>query len=162
MGGMPGFFGTKASFLSDVSLVLETFIVAGIMYGWYLGRKHKSSNHHWLMLVTVIVDVAFLIIYMFHQAVDPKVLFPVHNAFYSYVYLPTVLVHSFISSVAFIMGIILTVQGIRHHVKNTKPGTYVLTPEYRPKHGKSGVWTAWAYLLSALSGIAVYYMLYMM
>ncbi len=159
---MPGFLGTKASYLSDVSLILETFIVAGIMFGWYLGWKHRSWKHHWLMLVTVIVDVAFLIIYMFHQAVDPKVLFPVHNTFYRVVYLPTVLVHSFISSVAFILGIWLTVQGIRYHVKDTKPRTYVLAQDYRLRHGRMGVWTAWSYLISALTGIAVYYMLYMM
>lgn len=163
MGGiMQGFFGTKASFLSDVSLILETVIVGGIMYGWYLGRKHRSSNHHWLMLVMVIVDVAFLAVYMVHQVIDPKVLFPVHNAFYSYVYLPTVLVHSFISSVAFILGIVLSIKGIRHHVKDTKPGTYVLTKEYRPRHARMGRWTAWSYLISALTGIAVYYMLYIM
>lgn len=158
---MSGFFGTKASLLSDISLVLETFIVAGIMWGWWLGAKHKSWKHHWLMLITVVVDVAFLIVYMFHQAVDPKVLFPVHNAFYKFVYLPTVLVHSLISSVAFVLGIVLTIQGIRHHVKS-KPGVYVLTPDYRGRHGRMGVWTAWSYLISALTGIAVYYMLYMM
>lgn len=159
---MTGFFGTKASLLSDISLVLETFIVAGIMWGWWLGTKHKSFKHHWLMLVTVIVDVAFLVVYMIHQAVDPKVLFPSHDTFYKVVYLPTVLVHSFISSVAFILGIWLAVQGIRHHVKDSRPGVYVLTREYRPRHGRMGVWTAWSYLISALTGIAVYYMLYMM
>jgi uncharacterized membrane protein YozB (DUF420 family) len=159
---MHGFLGTKASLLSDSTLILETIIVAGIMFGWYLGKKHRSLNHHWLMLVMVVTDVAFLILYMVHQAVDPKVLFPVHNAFYRMVYLPTVIVHSFISSAAFILGIWLAVQGIRHHVKGTKQGTYVLKPDYRPRHARMGVWSAWAYLISALSGMGVYYMLYMM
>lgn len=156
-----GFFGTKASFLSDVSLILETIIVAGIMYGWYLGKKHRSGNHHWLMLVMVVVDLAFLAIYMVHRLVDPAAtLAP--GTFYQYVYMPTVLVHSFISSIAFIMGLVLSVRGIRHHVKSAKAGTYVMDAEHQKKHRRQGVWTAWAYLISALTGIAVYYMLYMM
>ena len=53
---MHGFLGTKASLMSDVSLILETVIVAGIMVGWYLGRKHRSLQHHWLLLVTVATD----------------------------------------------------------------------------------------------------------
>jgi putative membrane protein len=159
---MHGFLGTKASMLSDVSLILETVIVVGIMYAWYLGKKHKSLNHHWLMLVMVLVDVGFLIVYMIHHAVDPKVLFPSHDAVYKYVYLPLVIVHSFISSAAFILGLILSINGIRRRNKDAKASVYAFVSGYRPKHARLGVWAAWSYLISAITGIAVYYMLYMM
>jgi uncharacterized membrane protein YozB (DUF420 family) len=158
---MTGFFGTKASLLSDISLILETIIVAGIMYAWWLGKKHKSSNHHWIMLVMVVVDFGFLAVYMVHRAIDPAATIA-PGPFYQYVYLPTVLVHSFISSIAFVWGLVLSIRGIRHHVKDSKPGTYVMDADYLRKHRRQGVWAAWSYLISALTGIAVYYMLYMM
>ena len=159
---MHGFLGTKATLLSDVSLILETFIVVAIIWGWWLGRKHRGWSHHWVMLATVIVDVGFLIVYMLRRLLEPTVLFPTHGVFYAAVYLPVVMVHSIISSVAFVLGIVLAVRGIRNRAATSKPRTYALKTEYRPRHDRLGVWAVWSYLTSGVTGVAVYYMLYMM
>jgi uncharacterized membrane protein YozB (DUF420 family) len=158
---MHGFLGTKASLLSDVSLLLETVIVIAIVVGWRLGKTHKGWRHHWIMLFTVVVDVGFLIVYMLRRLLEPTVLFPSHGTFYFAVYLPVVMVHSIISSVAFIAGIVLTVQGIRHGIRDSAARKFRLSPDYRPGHVGWGKWTVWFYLLSGVSGIAVYLMLYL-
>jgi putative membrane protein len=159
---MDGFVGTRATLLSDVSLVLETLIVVLIVVGYWYGRQHRKWSHHYVMLVTVIVDVGFLVVYMGRRMLEPTVLFPEHTPFYFYVYLPIVMIHSIISSVAFVLGLILTIKGIRRKLQTEKPKTYALQKEYRPKHKRMGLWALWSYLLSGISGIAVYYMLYMM
>lgn len=159
---MTGFLGTRATLLSDVSLILETIIVGMIALGWWYGRKHRGWSHHWLMLVTVVVDVGFLAVYMLRRVLEPTVLFPKHDTFFFAVYLPVVMVHSIISSVAFVLGIVLTVKGIRQGTSGKGRRTYGLSKEYAPKHHRMGVWAVWSYLASGLSGIAVYYMLYMM
>ncbi len=153
--------GTRASFLSDVSLILETVIVILIIVGYFYARKHKGWNHHYLMLVTVIVDIGFLVIYMARRAIEPSVLFPEHNIFYFAVYLPVVMVHSIISSVALILGLILLVNGIKNGLKNKERKKYTFSKEYRPRHKKMGLWGLWSYLLSGITGILVYIMLYM-
>ncbi len=158
---MDGFLGTKATSLSDVSLILETIIVILILVGYFYGRKHRGWNHHYLMLVTFIVDIGFLIVYMARRVLEPTVLFPEHNIFYFAVYLPIVIVHSIISSVALVIGAILVVKGIKRGIKNKEKKKYSLPKDYRPKHKKLGVWGVWSYLLSGITGIMVYVMLYM-
>ncbi|GAB4278983.1 MAG: hypothetical protein Kow0056_11780 [Coriobacteriia bacterium] len=159
---MDGFMGTRATLLSDVSLILETLIVVMIVAGYFQARKHKGWNHHYVMLATVLVDVAFLVVYMGRRLLEPTVLFPEHSTFYYAVYLPVVMIHSIISSVAFVLGLILVWRGIMRKAKTSKPKTYALLAEYRPKHKRLGLIALWSYLVSGLTGIAVYYMLYVM
>ncbi len=159
---MEGFLGTKASFLADLSLILETVIVVLIMIGYFAARKRRTWNHHYLMLVTFLVDIGFLIVYMGRRIVEPRVLFPLHNLFYYAVYLPVVLVHSFISSIALIIGAILVVKGLRRGIKNREKKAYAFDKDYRPRHRRLGIWGIWCYLISGLTGILVYIMLYVM
>lgn len=159
---MSGFMGTRASFLADLSLFLETLIVILIIVGYFNARKHKSWNHHYIMLTTVLVDVVFLLVYMLRRVFEPKVLFPVHNLFYFAVYLPIVLIHSIISSAALIIGIILVVKGLRRGMKNKERKTFRFEKDYFPRHRRLGIWGVWCYLISGITGILVYIMLYVM
>jgi uncharacterized membrane protein YozB (DUF420 family) len=114
------------------------------------------------MLTTVLVDVVFLLVYMLRRVFEPKVLFPVHNLFYFAVYLPIVLIHSIISSAALIIGIILVVKGLRRGMKNKERKTFRFEKDYFPRHRRLGIWGVWCYLISGITGILVYIMLYVM
>ncbi|HEY3317922.1 MAG TPA: DUF420 domain-containing protein [Coriobacteriia bacterium] len=158
---MHGFLGTKATLLSDVNLVLELVIIAIVLAGWRYGRAHRGWQHHWTMLVTVAVFLAFFLIYMLRRTLEPPVTFPTRDTLYFAVYLPVVIVHSAVSTVAFLLGTFVSVQGLRKGVRNSAKRAYALKAGYRPRHARLGIISTWCYVLSAVSGIAVYLLLYL-
>ncbi len=159
---MHGFLGTRGTLLSDISLVLEFAIVAIVLVGLRFGRKHRGWPHHWTMLASTAVFLAFFVLYMVHRSVDPAATFSSHGMLYFALYLPVVIVHSLVSTVAFILGVFVSVQAIRKGARGARERSYALSADYLPRHTRIGVVSAWCYLLSAVTGIAVYYLLYVL
>ncbi|ADC64829.1 protein of unknown function DUF420 [Ferroglobus placidus DSM 10642] len=152
-----GIFGTRASFFSDLSLILEFFVTFAFLSGYYFARKRKISPHYKTMLSAFILDVSFMVSYMVKSLVEGRTEFTGSEFVKIYVYLPTVIFHSIISIVVLILAAYTIYHGFRSTEKTN--GRKMIEKE-KKKHHKVGKLTILTWILSFASGLAVYYLLY--
>jgi putative membrane protein len=153
-----GFLGTKAGFYSDLSLVWEVFLIAAFVLGYYYARKHKGYNHHYLMLATVTINILFFITYMIKVLIEGSTNFTGPASIYKWIYLPTVIIHSIVSTVTLIFGSYLVYFG--YQVATKIKSNWVLKKEKRRSHIVRGQIGLLLFGMSALSGLVVYFLLY--
>ena len=152
-----GIFGTRAGYFSDLSLILEFLVTFAFFFGYYFARKRRISMHYRTMLSAFILDVSFMVSYMIKSLIEGRTEFLGPEFVKIYVYLPTVIFHSIISLVVLFLAAYM----IYHGFKNTEKinGRKMIEKE-KERHRKIGKITLVTWFLSFLSGLAVYYLLY--
>jgi uncharacterized membrane protein YozB (DUF420 family) len=65
----PGFLGTKAPFISDLSLILILVTALLFTIGWQLAVRQKHTTHHWVQITAVIVNTLVVLIVMIRSFV---------------------------------------------------------------------------------------------
>ncbi|WP_290900556.1 DUF420 domain-containing protein [Ferroglobus sp.] len=152
-----GIFGTRAGYFSDLSLILEFLVTFAFFSGYYFARKRRISMHYRTMLSAFILDVSFMVSYMIKSLIEGRTEFLGPEFVKIYVYLPTVIFHSIISLVVLFLAAYM----IYHGFKNTEKinGRKMIEKE-KERHHKIGKITLVTWFLSFLSGLAVYYLLY--
>jgi len=151
-----GFLGTYASNFSDFSLILEILVTIAFLSGYRFARRRIISKHYKTMITAFILDVSFMVSYMIKSLIEGRTKFGGPENLKLYIYYPLVVFHSIIS----IVVLALAAYMIYHGFKNTRPinGRKMLTE--KGKHHKMGEITIIVWMLSFLSGIAIYFMLY--
>jgi len=104
---MSGLFGTRASLLSDASLLLQIILLVILFVGFRLGKKKTASSldmHGWLMKLLVALNTLSILFvmgpsfFLNFSAVVEEIFF---------IGFPLTLIHHAIGLVAEILGIIL-------------------------------------------------------
>ncbi len=153
-----GIYGTKASLYSDISLTLEVFVTITFFTGYYFARKRNFNLHPKFMMSAFLLDVAFLVSYMIKSLIEGKTEFTGPASIYKFVYLPTVIFHSLISVVVLALAAFMVINGLRNFDWKAKK----MREENIKKHRKIGKITLFTWILSFLSGVAVYLLLYVL
>jgi uncharacterized membrane protein YozB (DUF420 family) len=141
---LPGFLGTKAHFLSDLTLVLILFSSILFTIGWQLARHKHYKIHQWFQTTAVVINASV-------------VLYVMIGSFWGYV-LPAVpaqlsqpsvwitLIHAPIGLFTFLFGIFIVLRA-----NNLVPRAFWF------RNYKLVMRTAYAlYILSALIGVLIY------
>lgn len=143
-----GFLGTRASFVSDVTLVLMLLSMALFTWGWLLARRGDLAWHGMVQSVSVIVNtitICFSMLLPFvHRFTEPRYPLPV----WFYIVL---IAHGVAGVVGMVFGVwlMLSANGILF-----PPPDY---ERYRPlMRSAYGI-----YLLATILGVAVYVASYM-
>ncbi len=153
-----GIYGTKASLYSDLSLTLEFLVTAMFFTGYYFARKRNFSLHPKFMATAFMLDIAFLVSYMIKSLAEGRTEFAGPALIYKLVYLPTVIFHSIISIVVLLLAAFMVYNGIRNFDREKLS----MKPENVLKHRKFGRITLTTWVLSFMSGLAVYLLLYVL
>lgn len=132
---------TFIPFLCTVLIVVSAVLV---IIGWILIMKGKRIAHERMMVSAAIAAVIFLILYVSRTAIYGNTVFAGPDSVKLY-YTIFLIFHIILSIVGAILGIIT----IRHAYK-----------KQFAKHRKLGPVTAITWILTAITGVVVYYLLY--
>lgn len=155
-----GFLGTRGTFLSDLLIITVILLIPLFTAGYLLARNHKGSAHRVVMLTlysAVCVYVAIYIVHVLSEGLIMKFRDPTSWAYYAYWVLGVI--HSFFAVGALWLGW-RTVQYGRHLAK-VGPQGYYLPAADRPTHAASGKIALIFFAGAAITGIGVYYLLFM-
>jgi len=153
-----GIFGTRASYFSDLSLILEFLVTSAFLLGFYFARRKNIRLHYKTMVSAFALDVSFMVSYMIKSLVEGRTEFTGSEFVRLYVYLPTVIFHSIISLVVLLLAAYMIYHGFKNTAKSN--GRKMVGEEEKRRHHKIGKITIVTWMLSFLSGLAVYYLLY--
>lgn len=129
--------------ISTLFIVISACLVA---YGWVLIKKGLREKHKSTMLLAAVFALAFFIVYL------SKTIFVGSTKFggpeYLQVpYLIFLLTHIVLSTVAAVFGIVTLTLGMKQKFA---------------KHRKVGKWTSIIWFITAISGVMVYCLLYVL
>lgn len=154
-----GFLGTRGTFLSDLLVIIVVLLIPLFTAGYFMARNHKGSVHRVIMLTLYSAVCAYVVIYIIHVLSEGLILkFRDPTSWVYYGYWTLGLVHS-----AFAVGALYfgwqTVQLGRHTAK-IGPNGYSLSGADRPAHKGSGKIALLCFAGAAVTGIGVYYLLF--
>ena len=155
---MHGFLGTKADFWWDMTLTTETIVVAAFVIGWRFGRRHQGLKHQKAMLVATVLVIAWLAMYFAQQAIAGLSGFDGPKAVQLYVYRPTLIFHSLVSTLAVVLSGFQVYGGFKW--SRMERDRKVLAGKGAGVHRKMGKVTLLAYLMSVITAYMIYSMLF--
>jgi len=65
-----GLFGTRATYFSDLSLILEVLVTTAFLLGYYFAKKREITNHYRMMISAVFLDISFMVSYMVKSLIE--------------------------------------------------------------------------------------------
>jgi uncharacterized membrane protein YozB (DUF420 family) len=141
---LPGFLGTHASFLSDLTLILILLTAILFTIGWQLARHRHFEAHRWVQTVTACLN-AIVVLGVMIKSFLVHILPGIPGKLLQGDYAVTT-VHAIIGMTGLLLGIFVVLRG-----NNLVPKTL------RFKKYKSFMRTAYAlYMLATLFGVIVY------
>ena len=157
-----GFFGTPASSLSDLGLILvQLSAISGTIAFYFMRYKRKPILHMITMFLGVLLLWSFLALYVLNYVLNgvktfggpPEVVV---------VYYPFLIIHI---AGAMIMGYLTAQQmytGLKRfdNAQEKEWAKFKFDPAYRQKHRSRGLTGVILWWFSALSGLVVYFLLY--
>ncbi|MDH5525969.1 MAG: DUF420 domain-containing protein [Nitrospirota bacterium] len=155
---MEGFLGTKADFWWDVTLTTETIVVAAFFMGWRFGKLHQGLKHQKAMLVATVLVTAWLAMYFTQQAIAGLSGFDGPESIKYGLYLPTIIFHSLVSTLAIVLSGVQIWSGFRW--SRMERGEKVLTGKGAGRHRRMGKVTLLSYLLSVITAYMIYFLLF--
>ncbi len=154
-----GFLGTYAGTFSDVSLMLEIFVTLAFFSGYFFARKRQISRHYRMMVFAFMLDVSFMVSYMVKSLIEGHTKFGGPVAIKMYIYYPVVAFHSIISIVVLLLAGFMVYHGFTRTEKSVDSRKMVREVA---RHHRMGKITLFIWILSFLSGILVYLLLYVL
>ncbi len=153
-----GIFGTSASTLSDLGLVLEIVILVVFIIGVLHSRRHLANRHYKIMTTGFSLNLVFVLIYMGKGIIEGGTKFQGPEEVYSSIYLPIVIIHGIGSVLAFLIAGYTLYYGYKHTIQKKKR-TFV-SKEYHQTHRKLGYITITTWSIAFITGTIVYLFLY--
>lgn len=146
----PGFLGTHAGFVSDLSLVL--ILLSSILFtiGWQLARHKRFTAHRWIQTIAFLLNLTVVILVMIRSYIL-HILPGLAANFLKGDYEVTT-IHAFIGAVGVLFGLYTILQGHKLLPKNMrlkKPKTFMRI-------------TYSIYMAATVLGIVVYLMVYVL
>lgn len=132
---------TFIPFLCTVLIVISAVLV---IIGWILILKGKRLVHQRMMVSAALFAVAFLVLYVTRTAAYGNTVFPGPDSAKLF-YTVFLLFHIILSIVGAILGVFTIIYGYKKRFD---------------QHRKLGPWTASIWILTAITGVIVYYLLY--
>ena len=140
----PGFLGTNAPFISDLSLTLILLTAVMFTIGWQLARRKRYEAHRWVQTVTAIINAIVVLSIMINSYVT-HILPGIPSKLLEGDFAVTT-IHAIIGTMGLLFGIFVVLRG-----NNLVPKAL------RFKSYKPFMRTAYAlYMLSTLLGVVVY------
>ena len=140
----PGFLGTNANFVADLTLAIMLLVAALFTLGFFLARRKNYEAHRWVQTSAALINgilVLWLMILPFRDFIIRDQGGPRPSIFYA-----ITILHALIGAVAFPFGIFVVLRGNN------------LVPKFlRFKNYKLFMRTAYSlYILATLAGVFVY------
>jgi putative membrane protein len=132
---------TVLPFVSTLFIVISAVLVA---IGWYLIIKKKPIAHQKVMVTGAVSAIIFFILYVTKTVVIGSTAFGGPDELRTF-YLIFLLFHITLAIIAAVMGIITLTLAFK--------GSFL-------KHRRIGPWTALVWFGAAITGVTVYYLLY--
>ena len=140
----PGFLGTHAPFLSDLSLVLVLLTAILFTIGWQLARRRHYEAHRWVQTVAAVINAVVVLGVMVNSYVT-HILPGIPSKLLEGDYGVTT-VHAIIGTIGLLLGIFVVLRG-----------NELVPNALRFKNYKLFMRTAYTlYMLATLLGIIVY------
>ena len=140
----PGFLGTHAPFLSDLSLVLVSLTAILFTIGWQLARRRHYEAHRWVQTVAATINAIVVLGVMVNSYVT-HILPGIPSKLLEGDYGVTT-VHAIIGTIGLLLGIFVVLRG-----------NELVPNALRFKNYKLFMRTAYTlYMLATLLGIVVY------
>ena len=155
---MDGFLGTKADFWWDVTLTSETIVVAAFVMGWLYARRHQGLKHQKAMLIATVLVTGWLAMYVAQQIIAGLSGFDGPEGVKLFVYVPTIIFHSLVSTLAIILSGYQIYSGFKW--SRQEGGEKVLAGAGASRHRKLGKVTLLSYLMSVITAYMIYFMLF--
>ncbi len=155
---MQGFLGTKADFWWDVTLTSETIVVIAFVLGWRYAKQHKGMQHQKAMLVATVLVTAWLAMYFAQQVIAGTSGFDGPEMIKFGVYLPTIIFHSLVSTLAILLSYYQIYSGYKW--SRVEGGKRLLSGAGAMRHRKLGKVTLLCYLMSVITAYIIYSLLF--
>lgn len=140
----PGFLGTGAPFISDLSLILMILTAAMFTIGWRLAVRRRYAAHRWVQTCAVFLNTAVVLIVMvasFVIFILPGIPAKLGEGSYG-----ITTVHALVGLVSLILGVYVVLVG-----------NNLLPRRLRFTNYKLVMWTSYAlYMLATTLGVVVY------
>lgn len=160
-----GFLGSRASSLSDVSLVLLVAAAVLITLAWRSAVRRDGTRHHALMILGVATAWFFFLTYManrlYHIASGTPVAdFGGPAAWRRAWWIPLIVVHSSAATIVLLWSLAQVWSGYRRARKSE--GRWRMSANDRPRHAATGRGFLAVWYLTTATGILVYLSLYVL
>jgi putative membrane protein len=88
------------TFLPNLNALLNGLAAIALMAGYYFVRTHRIAAHRTSMFTAFVFSSLFLLCYIANHALHGDTLYPVHNATYHYAYIPILVSHIVLATLA--------------------------------------------------------------
>jgi len=92
--------GQHYTFLPNLIALLNGLAAIALLAGYYFVRKHRITAHRNSMMTAFVFSSLFLICYIANHALHGDTLYPVHDGVYYYSYLPILISHIVLATLA--------------------------------------------------------------
>ncbi len=140
----PGFLGTHAPFLSDLSLILVSLTAIMFTIGWQLARRRHYEAHRWVQTVTAVINAIVVLGVMINSYVThilPGIPAKLLEGDYG-----VTTVHAIVGTIGLLFGIFVVLRGNGLAPKALRFKNYKMF--MRISYG--------LYMLATLLGVVVY------
>jgi putative membrane protein len=132
------------TFLPNLNALLNGLAAIALLAGFYFIRTKRIAAHRASMMTAFVFSSLFLVSYIANHALHGDTLYPVHDRVFYYVYLPLLISHIVLATVALPVVLI----------------TFYLALSRRfPTHKKVARWTFPLWLYVSVTGVVVRVML---
>lgn len=136
--------GAHYTFLPNLNALLNGLAAIALLAGFYFIRTKRIAAHRASMMTAFVFSTLFLVCYVANHALHGDTLYPVHDAVYYRAYLPLLISHIVLATVALPVVLI----------------TFYLALSRRfPIHKKVARWTFPLWLYVSVTGVVVRVML---
>ncbi len=88
------------TFLPNLNALLNGLAAIALVVGYYFVRTHRIAAHRNSMMTAFVFSSLFLISYIANHALHGDTLYPVHNGTYYHAYLPILISHILLATLA--------------------------------------------------------------
>jgi putative membrane protein len=88
------------TFLPNLNALLNGMAAVALLVGFYFIRTHRVAAHRASMVTAFVFSSLFLVSYIANHALHGDTIYPVHNRIYYEAYLPILISHIVLSTVA--------------------------------------------------------------
>ncbi len=155
---MDGFLGTKADFWWDVTLTSETIVVIAFVIGYRLAKAKKGVQHQKAMLFATVLVTGWLAMYFAQQYIAGISGFDGPEGVKLFVYYPTIIFHSLVSTLAIVLSFTQIYGGYKH--SQLEGGERTLQGKGGRRHRRLGMVALLCYLASVITAYMIYIMLF--
>ncbi|HEX3662250.1 MAG TPA: DUF420 domain-containing protein [Acidobacteriaceae bacterium] len=88
------------TFLPNLNALLNGLAAIALLVGFYFVRHHRIAAHRNSMMTAFVFSSLFLVCYIANHALHGDTLYPVHDPTYYYAYLPILISHIILATLA--------------------------------------------------------------